>query len=68
MMSTVRNHFQGTIKDIIRGDAVAEVDVETPADIVSAVVTLRTVDENKLRVGDKIVASVKAMDVFLERP
>jgi len=68
MTSTVRNHFAGTIKEIIRGDAVAEVDVETPAGIVSAVVTLRTVDENKLKVGDKIVASVKAMDVFLERP
>src|SRR5262245_45494198 len=31
MTSTVRNHSPGTIKEIIRGDAVAEVDVETPA-------------------------------------
>lgn len=61
----VRNQFQGTVREIIRGDVVSEVDVETPWGIVTSVVTTRSVEQLRLRVGVSVVALVKATDVAL---
>jgi molybdopterin-binding protein len=68
MKSTVRNHFEGTIREIIQGEAVSEIDVDTAAGVVSAVVTTRSLKENGLKVGDRVVAAFKATNVFLEKP
>ena len=38
----VRNQFRGQIKEIIRGDVLSEIDVETPAGIVTSVITTRS--------------------------
>ena len=35
----VRNQFKGKVREIIRGDVVSEVDVETPWGIVTSVIT-----------------------------
>ena len=40
----VRNQFKGKVKEIIRGDVVSEIDVETPWGIVTSVITTRSVD------------------------
>ena len=56
----VRNQFKGKVREIIRGDVVSEVDVETPWGIVTSVITTRSVDELKLVVGSDVVALVKA--------
>jgi len=37
----VRNQFRGQIKEIIRGDVLSEIDVETTAGIVTSVITTR---------------------------
>ena len=54
----VRNQFKGKVREIIRGDVVSEVDVETPWGIVTSVITTRSVDDLKLVVGSDVVALV----------
>ena len=63
----VRNQFQGRIKEIIRGDVVSEVDVQTPWGIVTSVITTRSVDELKLVVGSDVVALVKSTEVSIAK-
>ncbi len=61
----VRNQFQGTIKEIIRGSVVSEVDIETAAGVITSVITTRSVDELQLVVGKSVVALIKSTDVSL---
>jgi molybdopterin-binding protein len=63
----VRNQFQGKIKEIIRGDVVSEVDVETPWGIVTSVITSRSVDALGLQIGSDVVALVKSTEVSLAK-
>lgn len=68
MKSTVRNRLEGTIAEIVRGTVMSEVDVNTDAGLVTSIVSTRSVDENGLKVGDRVVAAVKATSVFIEKP
>jgi molybdopterin-binding protein len=61
----VRNQFRGRVKEIIRGDVVSEVDVETSSGIVTSVITTRSVDELGLRPGSEVVALVKSTEVSI---
>ena len=63
----VRNQFKGTVKEIIRGSVVSEVDVETPYGIVTSVITTRSIDELDLKVGAEVVALVKSTEVSIAR-
>ncbi|WEN43707.1 Molybdenum-pterin-binding protein 2 [Thauera sp. GDN1] len=61
----VRNQFRGRVKEIIRGDVVSEVDVETSSGIVTSVITTRPVDELGLKPGSEVVALVKSTEVSI---
>lgn len=61
----VRNQFRGKVKEIVRGDVVSEIDVETPSGIVTSVITTRSVDELGLKVGSDVVALVKSTEVSI---
>jgi molybdopterin-binding protein len=62
----VRNQFRGTIKEIIEGPVVSEIDVITPnGTLVSSVITTRSVKELGLAVGRDVVALVKATEVAI---
>ena len=62
----VRNQFRGKIKEIIEGDVVSEIDVETPSGlIVTSVITTRSVKELGLKPGREVVALVKATEVSI---
>ncbi|MBI2747448.1 MAG: TOBE domain-containing protein [Burkholderiales bacterium] len=63
----VRNQFRGKIKEIIRGDVVSEIDVETPWGIVTSVITTRSVNDLNLKPGVEVVALVKATEVSLAK-
>ena len=63
----VRNQFRGTIKAIITGPVVSEVDVETPWGIVTSVITTRSVDSLGLTVGSDVVALVKSTEVSIAK-
>ncbi|HLO92933.1 MAG TPA: TOBE domain-containing protein [Burkholderiaceae bacterium] len=62
----VRNQFRGTVKEIIEGPVVSEVDVQTAAGlIVTSVITTRSVRDLGLVVGKEVVALVKSTEVSL---
>lgn len=63
----VRNRFRGTIKEIIRGSVVSEVDIETANGIVTSVITTRSIADLELQVGSEVIALVKATDVSLAK-
>ncbi|MBS0344562.1 TOBE domain-containing protein [Variovorax soli] len=63
----VRNQFKGRVREIIRGDVLSEVDVETPFGIVTSVITTRSIDELQLRIGSEVVALVKATEVSIAK-
>jgi molybdopterin-binding protein len=62
-----RNQFKGHIKDIVFGDVLSEVDIETPSGIITAVITTRSVNELGLHVGSKALALFKATEVALAK-
>lgn len=62
-----RNQFRGKVKEVIRGDVVSEVDVETPWGVVTSVITTRSVDDLQLKPGSEVVALVKATEVSLAK-
>ncbi len=62
-----RNQFKGRISNIILGDVVSEVDVETPAGIVTSVITTRSVKDLDLKIGTEVVALVKATEVSIAK-
>jgi len=61
----VRNQFRGKIKEIVRGDVVSEIDVQTASGIVTSVITTRSVDDLGLKVGTEVVALVKSTEVSI---
>lgn len=63
----VRNQFKGKVKEIILGDVVSEVDVETPWGIVTSVITTRSVKDLGLQVGSEVVALVKSTEVSIAK-
>jgi molybdopterin-binding protein len=62
-----RNQFRGTVKEIIEGPVVSEVDVDTPAGIVTSVITTRSVRELDLKVGTEVLAFVKSTEVSIAK-
>ncbi len=63
----VRNQFRGKVKAILEGDVVSEVDIETPAGIVTSVITTRSVHDLGLVIGSDVVALVKATEVSIAK-
>jgi molybdopterin-binding protein len=62
-----RNQFRGKIKEIITGPVVSEVDIDTPAGIVTSVITTRSVQELDLQVGTEVLAFVKSTEVSVAK-
>lgn len=62
-----RNQFKGRISNIILGDVLSEVDVDTPGGTVTSVITTRSVKDLELQIGTEVVALVKATEVSLAK-
>ena len=61
-----RNQFRGRIKEVIEGPVVSEVDVETlHGEIVTSVITTRSVKELGLVPGKEVIAFVKSTEVSI---
>lgn len=62
----VRNQFRGKVREVIEGPVVSEVDVETPSgQIVTSVITTRSVKELGLVPGKEVIALVKSTEVSI---
>lgn len=62
-----RNQFRGKIVEIISGPVVSEVDIETPAGLVTSVITTRSIEQLGLVVGSEVIAFVKSTDVAVAK-
>lgn len=67
MEESIRNQLPGTIKSIVSDKVLSEVIVETSIGEVASVITTRSVEEMKLKLGDKVFVLVKATNVSLRR-
>lgn len=63
----VRNQFKGNIVEILEGPVLSEVDVNTPAGLVTSVITTRSVKDLDLKVGDQVIAFVKSTEAMVFR-
>jgi len=69
-MSTItaintRNQFRGKVVGIRRSPVVSEVEIETAAGIVSAIVTTSSLELLDLKIGDSAIALFKATEVLI---
>lgn len=63
----VRNQLRGVIKEILLGDVVSEIEIETSSGIITSVITTRSVKELALTKGTEVLALVKATDVSIAK-
>jgi molybdopterin-binding protein len=63
----VRNQFKGVIKEIVEGEVVSEIDVQTASGIVTSVITTRSVRDLELKVGSEVIAFVKSTEVSIAK-
>ena len=63
----VRNQFKGVIKEIVEGEVVSEIDVQTASGIVTPVITTRSVRDLELKVGSEVIAFVKSTEVSIAK-
>lgn len=62
-----RNQFKGSVVAINRGDVVSEIEIETPAGIINAVITTSSIERLKLKLGDSALALFKATEVLVAK-
>lgn len=62
-----RNQFKGVIKEILLGEVVSEIDVQTASGIVTSVITTRSVRDLELKVGSEVIAFVKSTEVSIAK-
>lgn len=60
-----KNQLYGVVKNIILGEVVSEVELETAAGIVCSVITSSSLRILNLKIGDEVIAVVKATDVLI---
>jgi molybdopterin-binding protein len=64
---SARNRLEGKVVEIQFGGVMAHVVVQVGNNVVESVITKRSVDEMKLKVGDKVTAIIKSTEVMLEK-
>jgi molybdopterin-binding protein len=60
-----RNQLKGRVTDIKRGDVMAQIKLVIPAEsVMGSVITVDSLDELDIKVGDEILLFVKAVHVL----
>lgn len=65
MKESIRNQLPGIVKSIVSDKVLTEVLVETEIGEIAAIITTRSVEEMKLKAGNKVFALVKATNVSI---
>lgn len=65
MKLSARNQLAGTVSEIRRGEAIANVVLDVDGQRLVASITVEAVDELGLAVGSRVTAIVKASDVMI---
>jgi molybdopterin-binding protein len=67
MTLSARNRLEGKVVEIQFGGVMAHVVMRVGKNLIESVITKRSADEMKLKVGDKISAVIKSTEVMLEK-
>lgn len=63
----VRNQFKGVIQEVLLGDVVSEINVETKAGLFTSIISTRSVKDLDLKVGSEVVVLIKSTEVSLAK-
>jgi len=63
----VRNQFKGVIQEVLQGDVVSEINVETKAGLFTSIISTRSVKDLNLKVGSEVVVLIKSTEVSLAK-
>ena len=64
---SARNHIEGKIVELEVGTVMAHVAVRVGNNMIESVITKRSADEMKLKVGDTVTAVIKSTEVMLQK-
>jgi molybdopterin-binding protein len=67
MTISARNRLEGKLVEIQYGGVMAHVVIRVGKNVVESVITKRSADEMKLKVGDRVTAVIKSTEVMLEK-
>lgn len=67
MALSARNKLAGVIEEIQFGGVMAHIVIRVQGGLIESVITKRSADEMKLKVGDKVKAVIKSTEVMLEK-
>ena len=67
MTLSARNRLKGKIAELQLGGVMAHVVVRVGDNLIESVITKRSADEMKLKVGDTVSAIIKSTEVMLEK-
>jgi molybdopterin-binding protein len=67
MSTSIRNRLPGTITNIVSGDVVSEIVIQTEAGEVTSIITTGSVKRMNLKQGDNVFATIKATEVSIEK-
>ena len=67
MTLSARNKLSGKIEEIQLGGVMAHVVIRVGDAVIESVITRRSADEMKLKVGDVVKAVIKSTEVMLEK-
>ena len=67
MSTSIRNRLAGTITNIVSGDVVSEIVIETAAGEITSIITTGSVRRMNLKQGDNVFAIIKATEVSVEK-
>ena len=68
MSLSPRNRLEGKIIELQLGGVMAHVVVKVGENLIESVITRRSAEEMKLKVGDTVSAIIKSTEVMLEKP
>jgi molybdopterin-binding protein len=67
MTLSARNRIKGKVVEIQFGGVMAHVVIRAGKNLIESVITKRSADEMKLKVGDTVSAVIKSTEVMLEK-
>ena len=67
MTLSARNRLEGKVTEIQYGGVMAHVVIKVGKNVIESVITKRSADEMKLRVGDTVSAVIKSTEVMLDK-
>jgi molybdopterin-binding protein len=67
MTLSARNRLVGKVTEIELGGVVAHVVMRVGDNLIESVITKRSAEEMKLKVGDTVAAVIKSTEVMLEK-